>query len=298
MKAKIITPTVTIFDDKGNIDIEGNKLLIKHLIDNGVDGAVPLGSSGEFTAISLDEKKKLIKLYVDESKGMLDLIPGTNSLNFGECVDLSNYAISLGVKGVLILPPFYYGISQAEVFHYFDVLAQRVKGDIYIYNFPARTGFDMSADTTFSLAKKHKNIKGMKDSTANLTHTKEVILKVKDLRDDFEVYSGYDDHFVPNVIAGGNGCIAAISNFEPKLWSDWVAAINDGSFHDVKAIGNIIDRLMPLYSVEMNFSHIFKKFLIDDGLNISEYTIFPFEDLDNKDYEFAKDLRDRVMSRR
>lgn len=298
MKAKIITPTVTIFDDKGNIDIEGNKLLIKHLIDNGVDGAVPLGSSGEFTAISLDKKKKLIKLYVDESKGRLDLIPGTNSLNFDECVDLSNYAISLGVKGVLILPPFYYGISQEEVFHYFDVLAQRVKGDIYIYNFPARTGFDMSADTTFSLAKKHKNIKGMKDSTANLSHTKEVILKVKDLRDDFEVYSGYDDHFVPNVIAGGNGCIAAISNFEPKLWSDWVGAINDGSFHDVKAIGNIIDRLMPLYSVEMNFSHIFKKFLIDDGLNISEYTIFPFEDLDNKDYEFAKDLRDRVMSRR
>lgn len=298
MKAKIITPTVTIFDDKGNIDIEGNKLLIKHLIDKGVDGAVPLGSSGEFTAISLDEKKKLIKLYVDESKGRLDLIPGTNSLNFDECVDLSNYAISLGVKGVLILPPFYYGISQEEAFHYFDVLAQRVKGDIYIYNFPARTGFDMSADTTFSLAKKHKNIKGMKDSTANLTHTKEVILKVKDLRDDFEVYSGYDDHFVPNVIAGGNGCIAAISNFEPKLWSDWVAAINDRSFHDVKAIGNIIDRLMPLYSVEMNFSHIFKKFLIDDGLNISEYTIFPFENLDNKDYEFAKDLRDRVMSRR
>ena len=298
MKAKIITPTVTIFDDKENIDIEGNKLLIKHLIDKGVDGAVPLGSSGEFTAISLDEKKKLIKLYVDESKGRLDLIPGTNSLNFDECVDLSNYAISLGVKGVLILPPFYYGISQEEAFHYFDVLAQRVKGDIYIYNFPARTGFDMSAETTFSLAKKHKNIKGMKDSTANLSHTKEVILKVKDLRDDFEVYSGYDDHFVPNVIAGGNGCIAAISNFEPKLWSDWVAAINDGSFHDVKAIGNIIDRLMPLYSVEMNFSHIFKKFLIDDGLNISEYTIFPFEDLDNKDYEFAKDLRDRVMSRR
>lgn len=298
MKAKIITPTVTIFDDKGNIDIEGNKLLIKHLIDKGVDGAVPLGSSGEFTAISLDEKKKLIKLYVDESKERLDLIPGTNSLNFDECVDLSNYAISLGVKGVLILPPFYYGISQEEAFHYFDVLAQRVKGDIYIYNFPARTGFDMSADTTFSLAKKHKNIKGMKDSTANLSHTKEVILKVKDLRDDFEVYSGYDDHFVPNVIAGGNGCIAAISNFEPKLWSDWVAAINDGSFHDVKAIGNIIDRLMPLYSVEMNFSHIFKKFLIDDGLNISEYTIFPFEDLDNKDYEFAKDLRDSVMSRR
>lgn len=298
MKAKIITPTVTIFDDKGNIDIEGNKLLIKHLIDNGVDGAVPLGSSGEFTAISLDEKKKLIKLYMDESKGRLDLIPGTNSLNFDECVDLSNYAISLGVKGVLILPPFYYGISQEEVFHYFDVLAQRVKGDIYIYNFPARTGFDMSADTTFSLAKKHKNIKGMKDSTANLTHTKEVILKVKDLRDDFEVYSGYDDHFVPNVIAGGNGCIAAISNFEPKLWSDWVAAINEGSFHDVKAIGNIIDRLMPLYNVEKNFSHIFKKFLIDDGLNISEYTIFPFEELSDKDYEFAKDLRDSVMSRR
>ena len=298
MKAKIITPIVTIFDKDGNIDLEGNKLLVKYLIDNGVDGAVPLGSSGEFTAISLQDKKDLIKLYVDESKGKLELIPGTNSLDIDECIELSNYAISLGVKGVLILPPFYYGISQEEVFHYFDVLAQKINGDIYIYNFPARTGFDMSATTTYELAKKHKNIKGMKDSTGNLTHTKEVILKVKDLRSDFEVYSGYDDHFVPNIIAGGNGCIAALSNFEPRLWSDWVLAINEGNYEKVRSIGNIIDRLMPLYSVEMNFSHIFKKFLIDDGLNICDYTIFPFEELDDKTYEFAKNLRIRVISRR
>ncbi|MCI5643783.1 MAG: dihydrodipicolinate synthase family protein [Peptoniphilus sp.] len=298
MKAKIITPTVTIFDNDGNVDIEGNRLLIQHLIDNGVDGAVPLGSSGEFTALSMYEKKKLIKLYVDESNGKLDLIPGTSSLNIEECVELSNYAISLGVKGVLILPPFYYGISQEEAFHYYDVLAQKIDGNIYIYNFSARTGFDMSAKTTFNLAKKHKNIKGMKDSTANLTHTKEVILKVKEIRNDFEVYSGFDDHFIPNIIAGGSGCIAAISNFEPKLWSSWVKAINSGNFEEVKAIGNIIDRLMPLYSVEKNFSHIFKKFLIDDGLKINDYTIFPFEELSEQDYEFAKKLRNKVMDGR
>lgn len=298
MEAKIITPTVTIFDDHGNLDLEGNKLLIKHLIDNRVNGAVPLGSSGEFTKLSLDEKKKLIKLYVDESQGKLELIPGTSSLNVEECIELSNYAISLGVKGVLILPPFYYGISQEEAFHYYDVLAQKIDGNIYIYNFSARTGFDMSAETTFNLAKKHKNIKGMKDSTANLTHTKEVILKVKEIRDDFEVYSGFDDHFVPNIIAGGSGCIAAMSNFEPKLWSNWVKAINNGNFEEVKKIGNMIDKLMPLYNVEKNFSHIFKKFLIDDGLNISEYTIFPFEELSDKDYEFAKNLRNKVMTRR
>jgi dihydrodipicolinate synthase, putative len=298
MKAKIITPTITVFDDFGNIDIEGNKLLINHLINNGVDGAVPLGSSGEFTAISLNERKKLIKLYSEESKGKLDLIPGTSSLDFEECVEFSNYAISLGVKGVLILPPFYYGISQEEAFHYFDVLAQRINGDMYIYNFPARTGFDMSADTTFNLAKKHKNVKGMKDSTSNLTHTKEVIVKVKDIRDDFEVYSGYDDHFVPNVIAGGDGCIAAISNFEPKLWSDWVIAMNDGDFKKLKLIGNLIDRLMPLYNVERNFSHIFKRFLIDDGLPINDYTIFPFEELSEQDFAYAKNLRKAVMSRR
>ncbi|MDY6064940.1 MAG: dihydrodipicolinate synthase family protein [Finegoldia sp.] len=298
MKAKIITPTVTIFDDNGNIDLEGNKLVINYLIENKVDGAVPLGSGGEFTAIPIDEKKKLIKLYVEESKGKLDLIVGTNSLYIDECIDLANYALSFGVKGVLILPPFYYGISQDEAFHYYDELAKKINGDIYIYNFVARTGFDMSAETTYRLAKKHKNIKGMKDSTQNLTHTKEVILKVKDLRSDFEVYSGYDDHFIPNIVAGGNGCIAALSNFEPNLWSKWVSAINNNDFFEVIRIGNIIDRLMPLYNYEKNFSHIFKRFLKEDGINVNDYTIFPFEELEEETYKAAKKLREEVVYRR
>lgn len=290
MKGKIFTPTLTIFDDNGNIDDEGNKKLIEYLIDGGVDGLVPLGSSGEFTQMTLDEKKHLIKLYVDTVDNRVELIPGTNSMNIEECIELGNFAIDLGVKGVLILPPYYYGISQDEAYDYFDKLAEEIHGNIYIYNFVARTGFDISGETAHKLAMKHKNIKGVKDSTASLSHTKEIILKVLPDRPDFEVFSGFDDHFIPNIVAGGAGCIAAISNFEPKLWSDWVDAMNNKDFDKVFEIGRIIDNLMPLYNVQSNFQLLFKKFLQEKGLDINSYTKFPFGEISDEVYDSAKKL--------
>lgn len=281
MKAKIITPVVTIFNDDNTLDYEGNREVINYLINNGVDGIVPLGSSGEFINLSFSEKKEFIKFYADEVNGRVEIIPGTSSLNFDETVELSNYAISLGVKGVLILPPFYYGISQDEAFHYYDKLAEKINGNIYIYNFKDRTGFDMSAETTLRLAKKHKNIKGMKDSTNNLAHTKSIIYGVTKEVPDFEVYSGFDDHFLPNVMAGGAGCIAAISNIKPKLWSEWVDSYNNKSFSKMIEINRKIDSLMYLYSVQSNFMLIFKKIMKSEGLNITENTNFPFENIDN-----------------
>lgn len=288
MKAKILTPVVTIFKD-GKIDYEGNKNVINYLIDNGVDGIVPLGSTGEFTCLSFEEKKEFIKFYAQEIKGRVDLIPGTGSLIFEENVELINLAHELGSKGSLVLPPFYYGISQEEAYHFYDKLAESTKGNIYIYNFKARTGFDMDAETALKLAKKHSNIIGMKDSTDDLAHTKSVIYKVSKEVPEFEVYSGFDDHFIPNVIAGGAGCIAALSNIRPKLWSEWVSSYNNKDFDKVVQITKKFDKLMFLYSIQSNFSLLFKKIMIEEGLEINETTMFPFENIEDELYELAID---------
>ncbi len=296
MKARIFTPTVTIFNDDFSFDYDGNKNVIEHLIAGGVDGLVPLGSTGEFTTLTMEEKKEFLEFYVRTVDNRVELLPGTGCLNYDDTVELSNFILAFGVKGVLIIPPYYYALSQDEGYKYFDKLAEDIKGDIYIYNFSARSGFDMSAETVLKLSTKHKNIKGMKDSTANVAHTKDVLLKVLPERPDFEMYSGYDDHFVPNVIAGGAGCIAAISNIYPELWSNWIEAANNNSFYDIKTIGSKIDKLMGLYNVQSNFPLLFKKLMVKEGVNINTSTLFPHQEIDDESYNNALEIVSHALN--
>jgi len=294
LKAIIYTPTVSIFNDAGEFDFEGNKKVIEHLIESGVNGLVPLGSSGEFTTLSLNEKKEIIKFYVETVNGRIEVLPGTGCMDYDETIELSNYTLSLGVKGVLIIPPYYYALSQEEGFRYFDKIAEKIDGNIYIYNYKARSGFDISPETVLKLAKKHKNIKGMKDSTNDVSHTKNVLQKVLPERPDFEMYSGFDDHFLDNIIAGGAGCIAAISNVYPKLWSKWVQAVNDEDYCNIKTIGNKINKLMGLYNVDSNFSLLFKKLMVKEGLDINTKTLFPFDHIANEKFEKALQIVEEV----
>lgn len=290
MSIKILTPTITVFNDDETIDYEGNKKVIEFLIENGVDGVVPLGSSGEFPDISFEDRKEFLKFYLEEVNKRVDVLPGTSSMNYDEVVELSNYVFELGADGVLIIPPYYFGISQEEVFRYFDRLAGDIEGDIYIYNFVARSGFDIDPDTLTRLAIKHKNIKGMKDSTTSLAHTKECIYKVLEHRPDFKIYSGFDDHFIPNIMAGGAGCIAAISNILPELWANWVKETREGNFEKIVEVGSKIDDLMKLYGVDSNFSLLYKKLMKERGLDINTTTLFPFDLIEDEKYNKAKEL--------
>lgn len=296
MKCKIITPSVTIFNEDETIDYDGNKKVIEFLIENGVDGIVPLGSTGEFPDMSFEEKKEFLKFYLEEVDGRVEVLAGTSSMNYDETVELSNYALELGANGVLVIPPYYFGMSQEEGFRYFDKLAEDVKGNVYIYNFEARSGFNISAETVTKLAIKHKNIKGMKDSTASVAQTKECIFKVLEHRPDFEVYSGFDNHFIPNVMAGGAGCIAAISNILPELWSNWIKETKAGNFDKIVDIQNKIDDLMKLYSIDSNFSLLYKKLMKERGLDINTTTLFPFDLIDDDKYEKAKEIFTKHLS--
>lgn len=291
MSYKILTPTVTLFDNNGNLDVEGNKALIEHLINGGVGGLVPLGSTGEFTNLNLEMKKDLLKLYVDTVDGRVDILAGTGSLDISECIELSNFALDLGVGGVLVIPPYYYGINDEEVYKYFDKVAKSINGNLYIYNFPARSGFDIKPDTVLRLAKENKNIRGLKDSTSNVRHTLDIIYKVLPEIPYFKVFSGFDSQFIPNICAGGAGGISAISNIEPKMWSSWVRAVEEGDFGTIQTIQRKIDKLMELYDVQSNVSLILKKMLNDDGLSVKANTIFPFDEISNEDYRKAKEIR-------
>lgn len=290
MRSKIVTPTLTIFNKDYRINEEGNKKLINYLIENGVDGLAPLGSAGEFPFISFEEKKKLIDIYANEVKERVQLIVGTSSMDFNETVELSNYAYEKGADGVLVIPPYYFGMSQEEGFHYYDELAKQTKANIYIYNFESRSGFNISADNVVKLIEKHNNIAGLKDSTGDANHTKEIIYKVLNVKEDFEVYSGFDEHFLINTIAGGSGCISAISNILPKYWSELIKVTNERNCEAVFTKMKEIDKLMELYSIDSNFSLLFKKILNDQVFKCNTYTFFPFENLEENKYKKALEI--------
>lgn len=287
MSYKIISPTVTVIDDDGKIDLEGNKKVIEYLLDNNISGFAPFGSTGEFTEFSNDEKIELIKLYVELCKGKVPVIAGTGNVNFNKTLDLSRRAFEIGVDGVLVLAPYYYGIGQDEAYSWYSKLAENLDRDIYIYNFPARTGLNILPETIEKLVKNYPNIAGIKDTVDNAENTKEIIYRIKKIKPEFKVYSGFDNQFVSNILSGGDGNISAFSNIVPEIWTSWIKAAEEKNFDKVKEIQQKIDALMPLYGIRSNFAKLFKILMTKRGLDISTKSIFPFNEITVEEVEYG-----------
>lgn len=275
-KANFLTPVVTAFDENGNLDIQGNKNVWDHLIKGGVDGLVIMGSTGEFFSMTTEQKKELIKLVVEHVNKRTKVYIGTSCMTVEDTVELSNFAIETGADAVMIISPYYFALSNESVEFFYDKVAEAVKGDIYLYNFPDRTGHDLTPEVTLNLLRKHKNIVGFKDTVSEMGHTRKLMTTVLKEFPDFIVLSGFDENFVHNILCGGSGCIGGLSNLRPELFADWVKAINAKNMDEVARIQKIVDKLMDLYPIGTPFIPIMKKAMILHGVEMKEYCTKPF----------------------
>ena len=284
MKANYITPAVTVFSEDGSIHFEEQGKVYEHLIAGGVDGILILGSIGEFFALSMEQKKELIRFAVKTIDHRVRLIAGTTSMIFDEILELSEYADQEGVDGVMVLPPYYFPISEAGMVTYFGKIAESLpQTKLYLYNFPDRTGCDITPDVTVELVKKYENIKGYKDTQAGMDHTRELIRRVKAIRPDFEIYSGFDDNFAHNILAGGDGCIAGLSNVFPRLTSGWAEAFRKEDLKRVQEIQERIDALMQIYQVGKPFVPYIKAAMQEEGILTTPKASFPFPEVTEED---------------
>ena len=263
---RYITPAVTPMLPDLTIDFASCRSLYEHLIQGGVDGILVLGSIGEFFALTMEQKKELISFAVKTVEKRIPLIIGTTSMIRDEIVELSNYAIEAGADAVMIIPPYYFYHTDDTVFEYYDQLAEEIHGNMYLYNFPDRTGYEISPQAVRRLAEKRANIIGIKDTIGGLDHTRELIKAVKPIRPDFLIYSGFDDNFAHNVLCGGNGCIAGLSNIYPELTSSWVQAMKDKDMDKAQEVQQKIDRLMDIYGVGKPFIPYIKQALVQKGV--------------------------------
>lgn len=292
--AKIIVPVVTVFGHDGKPDHEANKKVVDFLISHGVDGILVLGSTGEFTELSVAEKKEFLTFYAEYVNGRTPLYAGTGCLTFDHTLELSNFVYGAGYQAPLVIGPFYYSMDQEKIFTYYHALAQKLRGEMLVYNYPARSGHSVSAETICRLAAADPNIVGLKDTVSEPAHTNQVCCAMEGT--GFQVYSGFDDQFLYNLSAGGTGSIGGLANIIPDIWSDLIRASAAGDLKRTVALTHLIDRLMPVYEMGSSCSLLFKKLLVHRGVEIDPKAIFPFDEADNAAFERVRALLDSVLA--
>ncbi|MBY0099185.1 dihydrodipicolinate synthase family protein [Mesobacillus maritimus] len=293
-KAEFLTPVVTAFDIDGQLDHQANKNIYDFLIDGGVDGLVIMGSTGEFFSMEAVQKKELIDLVVDHVNHRTKVYIGTACMTVEETVNLSNYALNAGADGVMIVSPYYFSLSDESIEFFYDQVAEAVNGDIFLYNFPARTAHDLSPGVTLNLLRKHSNIKGYKDTVTEMGHTRKLIQTLQNEFPDFIVYSGFDENFAHNVLSGGNGCIGGLSNLYPEVFAEWVQANNAKDLKTVAEVQNIVDKLSELYDIGTPFIPILKKAMMLRGIDLQGYCTKPFLEPNEKQVEAIRRVLEDV----
>ncbi len=290
---KIIVPVVTVFDHNGKPDKADNKKVIEYLLAHKVDGILVLGSTGEFTELTVEEKQDFFQFYADTVAGRTELYAGTGSVNFHQTLELSNSVYAMGYRAPLVIGPYYYGMDQEHIFTYYDTLLKELKGDMFIYNYPARSGHSVAPETVRRLADGNPNLKGVKDTVSQPSHTG-AICRIMEGR-AFQVFSGFDDQYLYNLSAGGAGSIGGLANVVPDLWHDLIVSTEKKDFDRVMALTGLLHRLMPVYEMGSSCSLLFKKLLVSRGVDISPKAIFPFDESDDRAYLTVKALLDGVL---
>lgn len=295
-RGQYYTPVITAFQRDGTLDIESNRRVWDNLIKNGVSGIVVMGSTGEFFALSAEQKKTLIDEASSYLKGRTRLFVGTGTMRLPDTVELSNYAFQKGVDGVMIIGPYYFSLSDESIEAYFSAAAKGIDGDIFLYNFPDRTSYDLKPVIALQLAKTHKNIVGYKDTVGSMSHTRQLITTLRGGGcDGFIILSGKDENFAHTMLSGGNGCIGGYSNLYPDLAGAMTRAVDAKDMQKVSDLQKIVDTINSFDGVGTPFIPILKRAMILRGIPLTSDTCqFPFLSATPVQEAEIKTLLDRI----
>jgi 4-hydroxy-tetrahydrodipicolinate synthase len=223
------------------IDEKAFQDLVAWQIEQGTEGLVPVGTTGESPTLSHDEHRRVVDLCVEASGGRAPVIAGSGSNSTAEAIELTRHAKKAGADAALIVCPYYNKPTQEGLYQHYRAIATAVDIPILIYNIPGRSVVDMSVETMARLNKDCPNIIGVKDATANVGRVSQQRLA---LGPGFNQLSGEDATALGFMAHGGHGCISVTSNVAPALCAQFQNACLEGDF---AAALTLQDRLMPLH---------------------------------------------------
>ena len=240
MFAGTYTALITPFRN-GKVDYDGFRKLIEAQIAGGVDGIVPVGTTGESPTLSHEEHRDVIKAAVQRAAGRIKVVGGTGSNSTEEAIDLTQDAEKAGADGALIVAPYYNKPSPEGLYRHFRAIAQATKLPITLYSIPGRCGIEISVPVVARLAKDCPNIVAIKEAGGSVERVSQLRQAVPDT---FEIISGDDSLTVPFISVGAVGVISVASNVAPGPVSELVRAARDGQMARAEQLHR---RLYPLF---------------------------------------------------
>lgn len=211
----IMPALVTPFTSDGkSVDEDQIRRLVGRVVELGVHGVVPCGTTGEFVNMTTEEKKKVIDIVVDEVNGKVAVVAGTGASGTDQALEMTLYAKNVGADAALIVTPYYLKPTSRGIFEHFFTIASKTDFPIILYNIPQCTGLPLPWQMVEDLAQ-ISNIVGLKDSSGQLSFILAVLEKV---RDKINVMCGHDEVVTAALAAGASGAILASANFIPDIW--------------------------------------------------------------------------------
>ena len=245
---------ITPFKDNV-LDEEAYVKLIHFHIDNGTNGLVPAGTTGESPTLNHDEHQRVIDLCIRESNGKIPVIAGTGSNSTEEAISLTTHAEKAGADGALIVTPYYNKPTQEGLYQHYKAINDKCGIPIIIYNIPGRSVIDMTVDTMARLFEL-KNIVGVKDATGDLDRVDQTLNK---MGKEFIQLTGNDDNALDFNKRGGVGTISVTANIAPKLCSDFQKfskSVKVEEFKEAERLDKILQPIHHSMFVESNPSPV------------------------------------------
>lgn len=231
----IFTPNMVPLDERGRINERELRRIVDWLIDNGISGLYPNGSTGEFTRFSFDERKMIVRVVAEQTAGRAMILAGAAEANVRTTLDAAAYYHELGCDAVAIVAPFYYKLSQDGVYAYFAEIARESPIDLTLYNIPQFAN-DIANDTIKRLASEFPRIVGIKDSSRDLPRFLNMMHDIRPIRPDFVFLIGCEEILLPAVMMGGDGGTVCTSGVVPEVVMKLYHLARAGRYDEARAI--------------------------------------------------------------
>ena len=243
------TAMITPMKEDGSIDYDGYRKLLRFQMEEGIDGLVPLGTTGETPTLDEDEEQRIIDVVMEEVRAFekaksvkVPVVLGAGSNNTRDAVRYTERAKKAGADAALVVTPYYNKPSSEGIFRHFEAVS-RVGIPILVYNIAGRTGKNIDTPTLSRIADL-PNIAGVKEASGSISQMTDVIATIKSKHPDFAVLSGDDAMTLPLLASGGDGVVSVVSNAAPAPVSEMVRAALSG---DYEAARKIHYRLLPFF---------------------------------------------------
>lgn len=219
------TAIITPFTDSNEVNFEKLRELVQIQLENGIDGIVPCGTTGESPTLTMDEHEQVIKTVIEEARGKAQVIAGTGSNNTVESVHLTKKAAEFGADAALVIMPYYNKPMPAGQYLHFKTVCEEGGLPVVVYNVPGRTGKMILAEDIAKMYEEIDNVVALKDAVGDIEYT----CAVRNLC-DIDILSGDDSLTYPMIACGGQGVISVVSNIAPREVSAMVHAALEGDF--------------------------------------------------------------------